>query len=174
MNYLDFALLIPVLWGMYKGFKNGFISEVGAIIALILGIWLASLFSAQGAEFLAAHTEITPQYREITAFALIFFIVVVLCFIITQVLKRFFDALHLTWLDKLLGIVFGACKWLIITAFIFFFTQVLIARYYKEPVGVLEKSLFFKPLAEAVHNVLEHNVQLPPTGLSPSIETQQH
>ena len=170
MNYLDFAILIPVLWGMYRGFKNGFVGEIGALVALILGIWLASMFSAQGADFLAKHTELTPQYQEITAFALIFFIVVILCFVITKLLQRFFDALHLTWLDKTLGIVLGAAKWLIITAFLFFFVQTLVARYYQEPVGVFEKSRFFKPLAGAAHSALENNVKLPSTGLQPSIE----
>ena len=161
MNYLDFIVIIPVLWGMFKGFKNGLISEVGAVVSLILGIWLATVFSQKGGEFVAAHSSITTQYQEVVAFSLIFLIVVVLCFIITKLLKNFFDAIHLAWLDKLLGIVFGAGKWIIIIAFLFFFTQTLITRYYDEPVELLEKSLFFKPLAGVAHDVLEGNVHLP-------------
>lgn len=161
MNYLDFIVIIPVLWGMFKGFKNGLISEVGAVVSLIFGIWLAIMFSAQAGEFIAEKTSITPQYQGIVAFSLIFFVVVVLCFIITHVLKSFFKAIRLAWLDKLLGIVFGAAKWVIIIAFLFFFTNTLIVRYYNEPIEVLETSLFFKPLVAAAHHVLENGVCLP-------------
>ncbi|MDR0940594.1 MAG: CvpA family protein [Bacteroidales bacterium] len=161
MNYLDFIVVIPVLWGMFKGFKNGLISEVGAVVSLIAGIWLAIKFSAQVGEFIASKTSITPQYQGIVAFALIFFVVVVLCFIITHILKSLFKAIRLAWLDKLLGTVFGAAKWVIIIAFIFFFSNTLIVRYYNEPIEVLETSLFFKPLATAAHNLLENGIQLP-------------
>ncbi len=161
MNYLDFAIIIPVLWGMFKGFKNGLISEMGAVISLILGIWLAFKFSIQAGEFIASKTSITPQYQEVVAFSLIFLIVVVLCFLVTRLLKNFFKAISLAWLDKLLGIVFGAGKWVIIIAFAFFFVQTLIARYYTEPVELLETSLFFKPLANAAQSVIDGTVQLP-------------
>jgi membrane protein required for colicin V production len=161
MNYLDFAIVVPVLWGAFKGFKNGLISEVGAVASLLAGIWLATIFSVRGGELIAAHTSITPQYQQIAAFALIFFVVVVLCFIITNLLKRFFDAIRLTWLDKLAGIVFGIGKWLIIIAFVFFFAQTLIARYYAEPVEMIETSMFFKPLAGAAQSLIDGTVQLP-------------
>ncbi|MDR2962818.1 MAG: CvpA family protein [Bacteroidales bacterium] len=158
MNYLDFIVIIPVLWGMFKGFKNGLIGEVGAVIALVLGIFLAMKFSAQGGELVAARTSVTPQYQEIVAFAIIFFIVVLLCFCVTFVLKRLFNAINLAWLDKLLGIVLGGVKWLIIVAFLFLFVKTITARYYEEPVEAFEKSLFFEPLAGGAHCVLEHKI----------------
>lgn len=161
MNYLDFIVLVPILWGMFKGFKNGLISEVGAVASLLLGIWLATNFSPQVGSLLAEKTSISEQYQEVAAFSLIFFVVVVLCFIVTRILKSLFKAISLAWLDKLLGILFGASKWIIIIAFIFFFIDTLIVRNYDKPIAVFENSLFYKPLVSTTHNVMENGIQLP-------------
>jgi len=38
MNYFDIMIAIPLIWGIYKGFKKGFIIEIASFIALGLGI----------------------------------------------------------------------------------------------------------------------------------------
>ena len=46
MNYLDIIIIIPLIWGAYKGFRKGFIIEIASLIALILGIWGGINFSS--------------------------------------------------------------------------------------------------------------------------------
>ena len=45
LTSLDILLLVPLLWAVFKGFKNGFIKEVFSLLALILGIFITYKFS---------------------------------------------------------------------------------------------------------------------------------
>ena len=45
MNYLDFIIAAPLLFGAWKGYQKGLIFEIAMIIGLILGFYLAFKFS---------------------------------------------------------------------------------------------------------------------------------
>lgn len=171
INIIDIILLIPILWGGFKGFKNGLISEGGTVLALILGIWASIKFSTAGGTYVQSLFGFSDQYKEIVAFSIIFILVVILSFFITKLIHNFFKAIKLEWLNKILGIVFGAGKYLVIISFLFFITQTLIQKYHQKPVGVFENSLSFKPLANMAHSILDGNIRLPEIEfISPSIE----
>ena len=161
INFIDILVLIPVLWGGFKGFKNGLISEGGTFFALILGVWASVSFSPQGGAFVQNSFGISDQYKEIVAFSIIFLVVVIISFFITKLLTNFFKAISLEWLNKLLGIVFGAGKYLLIISFLFFVIQTLANKYYQKPVPAFESSLCFKPLSNMAGSVLEGNIVLP-------------
>lgn len=172
INYIDILVLIPVLWGGFKGFKNGLISEGGTFFALILGIWAAMSFSAQGGDFVQNTFGISNEYKEIVAFSMIFLIVVILSFIITRLLTSFIKAISLAWLNKLLGVMFGAGKFLIMISFLFFVIKTITHTYYKKPVATFESSLCFNPLSNMAAYILEGNIALPNfTFEYPTIET---
>ena len=44
MGMIDVFLVVPLLWGAYKGFKKGLIVEVFSLVALVLGIIAAVYF----------------------------------------------------------------------------------------------------------------------------------
>ena len=46
MNYIDIAIVGLVIFGAVKGFSKGFIIEAASLIALILGLIGALLFSS--------------------------------------------------------------------------------------------------------------------------------
>ena len=47
MNFLDIIIAIPLVYGAYKGFRNGFIMEIFTILALFVGLYAAFTFSDQ-------------------------------------------------------------------------------------------------------------------------------
>ena len=57
MNWLDIVLAIPLLWFMYKGFRNGLIIELASLAALILGIYVALHFSFYVKDYLVDSFE---------------------------------------------------------------------------------------------------------------------
>jgi membrane protein required for colicin V production len=160
-NFIDIFVLIPLLWGAFKGFKNGFISEGGTVIAIIIGIWASVKFAVAGGNFVAKYLFIGPQYQEIVAFSLIFLLVVILSFFVTKLIANFFKSISLEWLDKLLGILFGAAKYMIIIAFFFFLIDTIVQKYSTKKVESFEKSLFFKPLSHAAKALLDGNIKIP-------------
>jgi len=92
---------------------------------------------------------------------------------IIKILQRFFNALNLLWLDRTLGIVFGAVKWLIITALLLLLAQMVITHTREKPVEAIEKSMFAKPLIGAVSKAWKDSgIYLPSTGIDPSVENK--
>jgi len=161
VNVLDVLVVIPILWGGFKGFKNGMISEGGTLLALILGIWASVSFSDSFGSYVEEYLSISNEYKEIVAFGTIFILVVIVSFMITSQFRKFFKAVSLEWLDKLLGIGFGAAKFLVIVAFIFFLINTLVDRYSSKEVKLLEESLFFKPLSASAKAILDGNIAIP-------------
>lgn len=161
MNFIDIIVIIPVLWGAFKGFKNGLITEGGTIVALILGIWASINLSENLASYIQEYTSISPQYQQITAFACTFILVIVACFLITKIILRFCKAINLLWLDKLLGIIFGMSKYLIILAFLFYLANTLIKSYATKPIEVVETSVLFKPMAETAESFVAGKIAVP-------------
>ena len=45
MNYLDIIIVVPLLYGLIKGFSNGLIKEVTTLTALLVGVYVAIKFS---------------------------------------------------------------------------------------------------------------------------------
>lgn len=161
MNFLDVIVIIPVLWGAFKGFKNGLISEVGTIVALILGIWAAVNLSDYLATYIQEYTSISTGYQQIAAFAATFILVIVACFCVTKIIVRFFKAIKILWLDKLCGIVFGMSKYLIVIAFLFYLANSLIESYATKPIEVVETSVLFKPMAKTAESFVSGKIKVP-------------
>ena len=44
MNYLDIIIVIPLVYGMIKGFYNGLVKEITALLALVVGVYVAINF----------------------------------------------------------------------------------------------------------------------------------
>ena len=166
MNILDIITVIPILWGAFKGFKNGLLTEGGTIIGLVLGIWAAMHLSNNFTKYVQEYTSISPEYQQIAAFAITFVVVLIVCSIITRILLRYCKAINILWLDKVLGIAFGMSKYIIILAFIFFLINTVIKSYATKPIETVEKSVLFKPLANAAESCLDGNITIP------KIETQ--
>ena len=45
MNWIDFVIIILLVFGLARGYINGFVKELASLLALILGIWGAIKFS---------------------------------------------------------------------------------------------------------------------------------
>jgi len=72
MNYLDIIIVAPLLYGMIKGFSNGLIKEVTALVALLAGFYVAINFSLYLEPKVADVLGGYEQFIPIIAFAILF------------------------------------------------------------------------------------------------------
>lgn len=107
MNWLDMALAIPLVWGLYKGFTSGIIMEVARIVALIAGVYLAVRFAQELSEYLYLNTDLTNEFLPIISFAIIFIAVVVLVHLFAKTIEKLAKAVALGWANKAAGAAFG-------------------------------------------------------------------
>jgi membrane protein required for colicin V production len=110
MNYLDFFIAVPLLWGAYKGWQRGLIFELAMIIGFLLGLYIAfktsSLFESAVGKFIDAEGA--------TLYVITFVIVLVAVVLLLVVFAKFLEGLlkigKLTPINQVAGAVFGLLK----------------------------------------------------------------
>jgi membrane protein required for colicin V production len=111
MNYLDVALALPLLWGVYRGFTKGLIISVATLAALILGVFAAVYFSSFFGGYINNWFHPNPKHLKILSFALTFVLVVIVVRLIGWGLDKLIKAVALGFANRLLGVFFNVLKW---------------------------------------------------------------
>jgi membrane protein required for colicin V production len=148
MNWIDFIIIILLVFGLARGFMNGFIKELASLLALILGIWGAIRFSAFTAERLYDYFDMTGQFVGIIAFLITFILIVIIIHFIGLLVDKFVETLSLGFLNSLLGLVFGVFKTALILSVMFAVLNAIDAKHHFLPAEKIKQSKFFNPIAD--------------------------
>jgi membrane protein required for colicin V production len=114
MNILDIIFLVPLLFALYRGFKNGIIHMAASLAALVLGIFLAIKLRPLFASLLNSVFHIAPDNMNIIAFSVAFVSIVLVVHLIAIFVEKLVKAVALNFVNRLLGMGFG----LLVTAFV--------------------------------------------------------
>ena len=118
MNILDIILAVILLFGIVRGFMNGFFVEVTSLVALALGVYGAIHFSYFAGDFLKDKVDWQEKTIQIVAFAITFVIIVLLISLTGKLLTKIADVAALGILNKVAGAAFGAAKLALILSII--------------------------------------------------------
>lgn len=110
MTVLDIILIIPLIYALYSGAKKGFVAQLGGIVAIVLGIWLAVRYSDR----LGAWLGIDQEIAYYAAFALIVIACVILIGIVGWAVGKIFHLIGLGMLNRLGGVVLSLAKTVLI------------------------------------------------------------
>jgi len=156
MNYIDLIIAIPLVWGVFVGFKNGLIIEVASLAALLLGIFGAIHFSDLTANFLVTSLNVTTQYLNLIAFAVTFVGIVILVHLLAKMIDKLVKAVALGFVNRLLGMVFGLIKY----AFIISIILVIINAINRNKTFIseekIENSILYKPLSDFAPSIFPY------------------
>jgi len=158
MPYLDLILVVPLLWGMMRGFKRGFIIEVCTLMALVLGVYGAATFGDMGADYLVSSFHTDPGLSLVLSFAILFAAIVVLITLFGRVLERVIKLVALGLVNKLFGMAFGLAKFLLIISALLFIWNGFPLTAKVIPDSWRKGSYLFEPisaLAPAIYPVLK-------------------
>ena len=118
MSYLDIIIALPIILGIILGLMRGLIKEVLAIVGIILGIVVARIYAGDAAAWLQqVSTWDINLLKPIAAF-FIFIAVAIVCNLLARLLTKLFKLISLSWINRLVGGLFGAAKWILIVAVI--------------------------------------------------------
>ncbi len=141
MNVIDIIIVLIICYFGYRGYKNGLVRELASLIALVAGIFLSIRFSDFVTSFIENKVNLDPKFMPIIAFGVIFIAVVILVLVFSKVFDKILKIIKLQWLNKMLGIVFGLSKILLILGGLFFLITEFIVK-----LGIVEKSFFLKSI----------------------------
>ena len=144
MNYLDIIIVIPLLYGLIKGFSNGLIKEITGLLGLIIGVYVAINFSSylhpRFSEFLGGYEQFVP----IVAFTTLFVVSILVIRLLGYFLDKLTKVLALGIISKILGSIFGFLKIVVI----FSFLLVVITEYELINTKTQKESVLLKPLQD--------------------------
>lgn len=146
MGMIDVFLVVPLLWGAYKGFKKGLIVEVFSLVALVLGIIAAVYFPQFAQKSITTTFQLETGIIPILAFITTFLTVVVIVSLLGKMIEKMIDVLSLSFFNKLGGLAFGIIKTALILSVLLFLFEGVNRKF--EFIGDDKKqnSLLYKPL----------------------------
>jgi len=155
MNFIDIIISIFVLLFAYKGLKRGLIKEFISLLSLVVGIYIAINFSFLLEDHLTKNLSKHEEFVSIISFTVVFLIVFLSLKTAGFLFKKLVKSLQLGFLDKLLGLLFGASKVALILSFLLFEIQHLSNTFGNIiPKKEIKKSVLYKPVYNIVPTIL--------------------
>jgi membrane protein required for colicin V production len=109
MNPLDIAILIIFIIFALSGLRKGLIREVFSLGALCVGFYVAFTFHDKLSNELPEFIKY-DQIKTAVSFAALFFVIYIPLILAGRGFRRLVKNIKLGWLDKILGLAFGALK----------------------------------------------------------------
>ena len=122
---IDFTFAALIILAIIKGYQKGFIIAIFSIIAFIIGLAAALKLSAAVANYLKDSISVSARWLPFIAFALVFFIVIILVRLGAKLIEKTFQAVMLGWLNRIGGIVLYAALYTIILSIFIFYAEKL-------------------------------------------------
>lgn len=140
MSWIDIAIIAVIVLSALVGVARGLIRELLSLAAWVAALALGWLYHKQIAELLVAQIS-EPSIRPIVAFVGIVLGVLILGAILGALLTAIIDRIGLTWIDRALGLFFGAARGVVVVALAVFLaglTPLTDETWWKESQAVAE------------------------------------
>ena len=122
---IDFTFAALIILAIIKGYQKGFIIAIFSIIAFIIGLAAALKLSTAVAGYLKDSISVSAKWLPFIAFALVFFVVIILVRLGAKLIEKTFQAVMLGWLNRIGGILLYAVLYLIILSIFIFYAEKL-------------------------------------------------
>jgi len=150
MNWLDIILLVVVIASGLIGLRTGLIKEVAHLGGAVAGLIIAARYHGEFAGFFSEWLGEGALLRIVSflaVFAVVFVVAVLLGWLISGSLKT----LKLGWIDKFLGVAFGALRGVLLVVLILVALLMILPD--SKPSSVLQGSSVYEIVAPGVQLV---------------------
>ena len=150
VNYIDVIILLPLVYGAYKGFSLGLIVEMSTLFALVLGVFISLRYAVNVEGFLKDFVALPESYAYYIAFAVTFLLVIIVMHLLGKLLTKLIDMVSLGLFNKLFVL-----KATIVVCVVLFIVNALDVRYDFISAKTKGDSLLYKPFVNFANGVYE-------------------
>jgi membrane protein required for colicin V production len=111
MEILDLIILMPLIYGAYKGYKRGFIMSLFLLLAVVVGLYAAFHFTDVIVGYGKEHFSWTSSYIAPVTFLSLFLVVGAGIYFGGKVLESVIKLVKLSILNSLAGALLGLLQW---------------------------------------------------------------
>lgn len=144
MGVFDIVLGVPLLYAAYKGFREGIVVQLGGILALLIGIWLAFRYCFKIGIMLGA----SENLANIVGFTVIMLTVLVIMAVLGKILSGLFRFAGLGLFDQIGGVLLSVIKMAIILSVLLMAFETINSEKQWVEQETMTKSVFYKPLRD--------------------------
>ncbi len=148
MNELDIILALPLIWGAYRGFRNGLVYEILIVIILIAGVYgghqLVNYVTVYVQTNYNFHSKMLPVY----CFIGILILLMVIIYFITKASNKLLDFFGLGIINKIAGALIGVVKWAFFISLIFYLIAPFDVANKIIPKDKKQDSFLYEPITE--------------------------
>ena len=119
MNFFDAIILVPLIYGAWKGFQKGLIYEIAMIIGLILGVYLGFKFSGLVFDMLSKLIDDEGHLLHYISFFIVFGVILLIFIFYAKLMEAVLKITSLNLFNKIAGAVFGLIKFMLALSVIF-------------------------------------------------------
>ncbi|HTL82550.1 MAG TPA: CvpA family protein [Bacteroidia bacterium] len=154
MNAIDIIILIPILWGFWRGYTKGAIMAAATLAAFFLGVWGGIHLSDGLAALIIKWTGSESPYIPLISFALVFVGILFAVYGVAKMVDRVFEKSALGIINKLLGGVVGCFKYVFIISVLFFVIDSLEKKIEIIPAKMKDSSLLYRPVSSIAPTII--------------------
>lgn len=110
MNFLDILIVLPVIYGIWVGFKKGLVIELCTFLALFLGLYGGIHFSDFVSGLIMESFDSDNKYIPVISFTLIFLLIGAMVYFAGKLIEKAVKVVQLSLVNKLIGALFGGLK----------------------------------------------------------------
>lgn len=148
MNILDIILGLFLVYGLYKGLKNGLFVEIASLAAIIIGLYGAIKFSYLTGSYLSQNMDWDENYIKLAAFIITFLAIVILVNMAGKILTKIADFAMLGLLNKIAGGVFGILKTAVILGTLLYFIESASSSFNLIENNTVKESVLYTPVRD--------------------------
>ena len=148
MNKLDIIIALPLLYGAYKGFRNGFVHEVLIVVCLVIGVFCGYRVVNFITEFIETKYNYHSDMLKFYAFLWILIVMVIIIYFITKSADSMLGFVGLKFINKLAGAIFGIAKWILVISLFLYIISPFDKKNEIISKDTKEKSQLFQPVTQ--------------------------
>lgn len=155
-NWIDYAILVVILFSLLIGIVRGFICEAISLLTWVVAFLLAFKFAHSLGEHFTWFESTTARY--LLAFFFIFMIILIIGITINVLIRTMiWQQTGIPAFDRLLGMLFGFVRGVLVIALILLFVQSSVLK--SEPtVQESQLSPVFNPIVDWLRRILPKDV----------------
>ena len=119
MNWIDLLVLVLLAVGIFRGFSTGIVRQVLGILGVVLAFALGLQLMTPVGSMLEAQAGIPEGFGPITAFILIFLILLLGARLASRVIESTLKLLRLSTVNRIAGGLFGAFQATLLLSLLF-------------------------------------------------------
>lgn len=155
MAFLDLVLGAFLVYGVFKGFRNGFFVELASLLSFVIGIYIAVKFSYLLQDSVGSHLPGSSKTVQVVAFVATFLLVVIGITLLAKAFTKIADFAFLGCVNRMAGGAVGMLRMMLFLGIVLG----LLLKFDAISAQAQQKSVFFRPFlrtSEFILPVLKH------------------